>query len=85
MITNTIEDMAALGQAAKKASRKLARLSTEDKNQVLLNLAELLRSEQEDVLKANHLDYRDAKADGLDESLLDRLLLSGERYERYRR
>ncbi|MDA1129189.1 MAG: glutamate-5-semialdehyde dehydrogenase [Chloroflexi bacterium] len=79
MMTNTIEDIIALGKAAKQASRKLARLSTEDKNRVLLNLTELLRSEQEDVLTANRLDYQEAKAEGLDESLLDRLLLTGER------
>ena len=79
MTTKTVQDLHALGQAAKKASRKLARQSTEDKNRVLLNLAGLLRSEQEAVLTANQQDYREAKADGMDESLLDRLLLTGER------
>jgi len=79
MTTKTVQDLHALGQAAKKASRKLARQSTEDKNRVLLNLAGLLRSEQEAVLAANQQDYREAKADGMDESLLDRLLLTGER------
>jgi len=79
MTTKTVQDLHALGQAAKKASRKLARQSTEDKNRVLLNLAGLLRSEQEGVLAANQQDYREAKADGMDESLLDRLLLTGER------
>ena len=79
MTTKTVQDLHALGQAAKKASRKLARQSTEDKNRVLLNLAGLLRSEQEAVLAANQQDYQEAKADGMDESLLDRLLLTGER------
>ena len=79
MTTKTIEDITALGKAAHQASRKLARLSTEDKNQVLLNLAGLLRTEQEAVLSANQEDYQEAKADGLDESLLDRLLLTSDR------
>jgi len=57
----------------------LARLSTEDKNRVLLNLAGLLRSDQADVLSANLSDYQEAKSDGMDESLLDRLLLTSER------
>ena len=57
----------------------MARLSTEDKNRVLLNLAGLLRSDQADVLSANLSDYQEAKSDGMDESLLDRLLLTSER------
>ena len=79
MTTKTAQDVTALGLAARKASRKLARLSTEDKNRVLLNLAGLLRSDQADVLSANLSDYQEAKSDGMDESLLDRLLLTSER------
>ena len=79
MTTKTVQDVTALGLAAREASRKLARLSTEDKNRVLLNLAGLLRSDQTDVLSANLSDYQEAKSDGMDESLLDRLLLTSER------
>lgn len=79
MTTKTVQDVTALGLAARKASRKLARLSTEDKNQVLLNLAGLLRSDQADVLSANLSDYQEAKSDGMNDSLLDRLLLTSER------
>ena len=79
MTTKTAQDVTVLGLAARKASRKLARLSTEDKNRVLLNLAGLLRSDQADVLSANLSDYQEAKSDGMDESLLDRLLLTSER------
>ena len=79
MNTKTTEDLKALGHAARKASRKIARLSTEQKNRVLINLAELLRSGQAAVLAANKEDYQEAKAAGLEESLLDRLLLTEER------
>ncbi len=79
MTTKTVHDVTALGLAARKASRKLARLSTEDKNRVLLNLAGLLRSDQADVLSANLSDYQEAKSDGMDGALLDRLLLTSER------
>ena len=79
MAAMTVQDVNALGQAAQMASRKLARLSTEDKNQVLLNLAQLLRTDQEDVLSANQEDYQEAKAEGLEESMLDRLLLTSDR------
>ena len=79
MTTKTVQDVTALGLAARKASRKLARLSTEDKNRVLLNLAGLLRSDQSDVLSANLSDYQEATSDGMNDSLLDRLLLTSER------
>ena len=79
MTTKTVQDVTALGLAARKASWKLARLSTEDKNRVLLNLARLLRSGQADVLSANLSDYQEAKSDGMNDSLLDRLLLTSER------
>ena len=79
MTTKTVQDVTALGLAAREASRKLARLSTEDKNRVLLNLAGLLRSDQADVLSANLSDYQEAKSDGMNDSLLDRLLLTSER------
>ena len=79
MTIKTVQDVTSLGLAARKASRKLARLSTEDKNRVLLNLAGLLRSDQSDVLSANLSDYQEAKSDGMNDSLLDRLLLTSER------
>ena len=81
MATETIKDLNALGLAARDASRKVARLSTEDKNRVLTNLAALLRSDQAGVLVANEQEYEQAKADGLSESLLDRLLLTKERLD----
>ncbi len=79
MTAMTVQDVNALGQAAQVASRKLARLSTKDKNRVLLNLAQLLRTDQEDDLSANQEDYQEAKAEGLEESMLDRLLLTSDR------
>ena len=79
MTIQTIQNLHALGQAAQKAARKLARLSTEDKNAVLMNLVDLLRSDQEDVLEANRADYEEAESEGLEESLLDRLLLTSDR------
>mgnify|MGYP003322079006 CR=1 FL=1 len=79
MTIETVQDLQALGQAAQKASRNLARLSTQDKNRVLLNLARLIRSDQADVLAANKLDYQEAKSEGLEESMLDRLLLTNDR------
>lgn len=81
MTNKTAEDIKALGKLSRQASRKLARLSTDDKNHVLINLSGFLRTEQEAVLLANQEDYQEAKAEGLDESLLDRLLLTSDRLE----
>ena len=75
MTIETVQDLQALGQAAQKAARNLARLSTQDKNRVLLNLARLLRLDQADVLAANKLDYQEAKSEGLEESMLDLSLI----------
>ena len=41
--------LAAMGKAAQKAAKKLARVSTEVRNQALLNLADALEQDQSDV------------------------------------
>ena len=67
------------GRAAQAAARKLATLSTETKNQALINIAHALESEQEPVLEANREDYHLAQADGMGDAMLDRLLLTPQR------
>ena len=79
MQTKTVEDLLEQGRDARAASRILARLTSKVKNQALLNIAEALETQQEDVLKANEIDHRSAQADGLNEAMLDRLLLTGDR------
>ena len=79
MKTNTVEDLLEQGRDARAASRILARLSSNIKNQALLNIAEALETQQDEVLEANEIDHRSAQSDGLSEAMLDRLLLTGER------
>ena len=81
MTTKNVDQLLAKGQAARTASRTLARLSSQVKNQALLNIAEALETEQTGVLEANEGDYRSAKSDGLDEAMLDRLLLTPDRLQ----
>jgi glutamate-5-semialdehyde dehydrogenase len=69
------------GKAARTASRKLAFLSTEIKNKALLNIAEALIDKQDEILAANKIDYDEAKASGMNEAMLDRLMLSPSRLE----
>jgi glutamate-5-semialdehyde dehydrogenase len=79
MTTTTIKDLVKQGQAARAAARQVAKLSTQVKNSVLLNLAGYLETEPGTVLAANEEDYAAAKSDGLDEAMLDRLLLTPDR------
>lgn len=67
------------GKRAKKASRIMAKTDTSTKNQVLLNIADLIIESQEKLLEANALDFDAGNANGLDAALLDRLELTPER------
>ncbi|GAK25113.1 glutamate-5-semialdehyde dehydrogenase [Serratia liquefaciens] len=65
-----------MGKAAKQASWQLAVLSTAKKNQVLSVIADRLEAESEVILQANEQDMAQARASGMTEALLDRLLLT---------
>ena len=78
---SAIKELEEKGKAAKAASRKLAFLSTEVKNKALLNTAEALIDKQDEILAANKIDYEEAKASGMSEAMLDRLMLSPSRLE----
>jgi glutamate-5-semialdehyde dehydrogenase len=78
---SAIKELEEKGKAAKAASRKLAFLSTEVKNKTLLNIAEALIDKQDEILAANKIDYEEAKASGMSEAMLDRLMLSPSRLE----
>ena len=78
---SAVRELEEKGKAAKEASRKLAFLSTEIKNKALLNIAEALIAKQDKILAANKVDYKQAKASGMNEAMLDRLMLSPSRLE----
>ena len=80
-MTTAIDGLVEKGKAARAASRRLARLSSEVKDRALLNIASSLVAQQEDLLEANEVDYRAGKSNGLTEALLDRLLLNPQRLE----
>ena len=79
MTTRTVEDLLGLGQAARSAARKVARLSSGVKNQTLHNLADLLETDSDALLQANAEDCAEARANGLSEAMIDRLLLTENR------
>ena len=78
---SAVKELEQKAKAAKAASKKLAFLSTEIKNKALLNIAEALIDKQDEILAANKVDYAQAKASGMNEAMLDRLMLSESRLE----
>ncbi len=69
-------DLNAMGRAAKAASREVALLTTAQKNAALLAIADELEAQAAMVLAQNALDIEDARAKGVSDALLDRLLLT---------
>jgi glutamate-5-semialdehyde dehydrogenase len=78
---SAVRELEDKGKAAKAASKKLAFLSTEVKNKALLNIAEALIDKLNEILEANKIDYEKAKASGMSEAMLDRLMLSPSRLD----
>lgn len=67
------------GKAAKLASYQLALATTEEKNAALHYIAEQIVFDQEAILAANKQDLESGKANGLDASVLDRIMLNKDR------
>jgi glutamate-5-semialdehyde dehydrogenase len=78
---DTMEVMAAIGQAARKAAYALSLASTETKNRAIRKAAAAIRDRAKDILSANACDMAAAKANGADSAFLDRLALDSARVE----
>jgi glutamate-5-semialdehyde dehydrogenase len=72
-------DLIAMGKAAKAASRQLALLSTQQKNEALLAIADEIEAQSSVILAANKEDIANGRSRGLSDALLDRLLLTEKR------
>lgn len=70
-----------LGINAKKAQNSLASASTALKNAALTAICNALKESKADILNANKLDLENGRANGMSESLLDRLALSEKRID----
>jgi len=73
------EKMIELAQQAKAASRALAGLTTSEKNQSLLAMAEALEANAAAIRKANQIDMQAGAEGGLTAAMLDRLKLDEKR------
>lgn len=70
-----------IGKKAKNASRYMAKMTTNEKNDALRAVADAILEHKDDIMAANRIDYDRAKADGMSPALLDRLLLTDKRLE----
>lgn len=68
--------MQTVGINARAASRLMAAADTSTKNQALLHIASAILREKLALIAANQQDLAAARANGLDEAMLDRLTLS---------
>lgn len=81
-MTESVHDyMTRLGQAARQASRVLARASTAQKNRALQAAAAALDAARAELSAANQLDLDAGRASGLEPALLDRLALTPARID----
>lgn len=73
--------MTALAKRARLASRRLASLSTADKNDSLMAMAEAIEANTQRIREENAKDMAAGAESGLAKPMLDRLLLDGPRIE----
>jgi glutamate-5-semialdehyde dehydrogenase len=76
---NLNEQMTQLAKNAKAASRELAKLSTREKNDCLLAMADALEKNSGAIKEANALDMEFGASHGLSAAMLDRLKLDDKR------
>lgn len=70
-----------MGKNAKQAARVLAQVESDQKNQAILRLANLLWLEREEILARNAGDVSTAERNGLSTAMIDRLTLNESRLE----
>lgn len=75
------EEVLTKARAAKDVAPILAQLPTFRKNEILLAAADALVAATEDILAANQQDIDSGRAEGMSESLVDRLSLDASRIE----
>ena len=70
-----------MGSDALTASRALANLTTDQKNKILLAMADGILSDADKIISANSIDLDDAVNNNLTNSMIDRLRLDQKRIE----
>ena len=70
-----------IGINAKKSARLLSIAPIEQRNNVLREIGQLMMDHKQKILAANARDVEDARSQGLNEAIIDRLLLTPSRLE----
>lgn len=73
------DEVRALCQSARAASRGLAQASETQKNKLLLTLGQLLADNADTIVSANALDLERAEENGVPKAMLDRLMINEKR------
>ena len=81
MSTTEREEVLSKARAAKAVAPQFAQLPTPRKNEILNRAADNLVAHTEDILAANERDIEAGRANGMSESLIDRLSLDAARIE----
>ena len=68
-----------MGRKARAASRELVKLSSEQKNIILIAMADEIQAREGDILEANAKDLAHAAEKGLSKAMIDRLTLDPKR------
>lgn len=74
-----MNELIEIGKRAKKASKQLAHLNTDQKNKILLLVAEFLENSIPDLLEANVADLKQGEEMGLKGAIVERLSLTDEK------
>ena len=69
-------DLVSLGKKSKTASINLIKLTEEKRSQTLVACAKALRDNAEYLIEQNQIDIKNAKAKGMSDAFIDRLLLN---------
>lgn len=72
-------DVKTLGRLGKEASIILGNTTDEERSHVLKYIKDALIEDKENILDANNIDCQNAKENGINDVMLDRLRLTGER------
>ncbi len=70
-----------IGERVKSASAELSVMKTDDKNRILRAIANALRENCDEILRANAIDLENGKENGMTPAFLDRLMLNADRVE----
>ncbi|MDP1418696.1 glutamate-5-semialdehyde dehydrogenase [Peribacillus simplex] len=76
-----MSEVTAKGKAAKKASYQLIGLTTEKKNEALRKIAKQLIIDKDFLIKENQKDLEEGRKKGINESILDRIMLNVNRID----